>query len=330
MQRAARHAMLRAMHRRGLLRHAALLLAAPGAALAAGAVIDTTWRDAARDRVLPVRLRLPAGTGPAPVVLVSHGLGGSRAGLGYLGRALAEAGFVAVHLQHPGSDAAIWQGGGDVGAALAAAAFDVMQAVARLRDGVFALDEVQRRAAMPGDPLHGRVDARALAAAGHSYGAWTVQHLIGQRLPGVVPGLALPDPRLGAGIALSPIRPQGLPPRIAFAGVATPLLSVTGTRDGGYIERATPEDRQVPFRSIAGVPQALAVLDGATHGAFADEALAGPRWSDATYHARTAAIAVAFLRAVLLRDAAAARLLATGAPGLLAPGDRLEVKDWPG
>jgi predicted dienelactone hydrolase len=215
--------------------------------------------------------------------------------------------------------------------ALAAAAFDVMQAVARLRDGVFLLDEVLRRAATPGDPLQGRVDAGRMAAAGHSYGAWTVQHLIGQRLPGVgvVPGLALPDARLRAGIALSPVRPQGLPPRLAFAPVATPLLSVTGTRDSGWIENATPDDREIPFRSISGVPQALAVFDGATHGAFADEALAGSRWSDPTYHARTAAVAVAFLRAMLLRDAAAARLLAAGAPGVLGPGDRLEVKDWP-
>jgi hypothetical protein len=40
-------------------------------------------------------------------------------------------------------------------------------------------------------------------------------------------------------------------------------------------------------------------------------------------------VAVAFLRAMLLRDVAAARLLAAGAPGVLGPGDRLEVKDWP-
>lgn len=310
---------------------------AAGAAAApgwAGAMTDgttETWHDAARGRDLPVRLRLPAGrAGPAPLVLVSHGLGGSREGLGYLGRALASAGFAALHVQHPGSDAALWQGRGDAGTALAAAAFDVTQAVARLRDGVFALDEAARRAARPGDPLHGRLDLSRVAAAGHSYGAWTVQHLIGQRLPGQVPGLLLPDARIRAGIALSPIAPRGLPPRIAFGGIAAPLLSITGTRDHGYIENATAADREVPFRSIGGVPQALLVLDGATHGAFADEGLAGPRWSDPTYHARTAALAVLFLRATLLREAEAARLIGAGAPGLLEAGDRLEVKDWPG
>jgi predicted dienelactone hydrolase len=330
------------LRRRGLLGLALLAgagcAASPGRPRAQGgaaAVADLTqaWRDPARDRVLPVRLRLPpSGAGPRPAVLVSHGLGGSRDGLGYLGRALAEAGFVAVHLQHPGTDSALWQGQAEVGLALAAAAFDVSQAAARLRDGVFALDELARRAASPGDALHGRVDLSRLAAAGHSYGAWTVQHLLGQRLPGGgggVPGLALPDPRLRAGVALSPIAPRGLPPRFAFARFSAPLLSVTGTRDHGYIEGAAPADREIPFRSIAGVPQALAVLDGATHGAFADEPAAGLRWSDPTYHARTAALCVAFLRAVLLRDAASARLLRDGAPGVLAPGDRLEVKEFP-
>ena len=317
------------MRRRALLLSVPLL-PLPGRGAAAMTEFTDTWRDAARDRALPVRIRLPAGTGPAPAVLLSHGLGGSRDGLAYLGRALAQDGFVALHVQHPGTDTSVWQGRSEAGLALAAAAFDVTQAVARLRDGVFALDELLRRAARRGDPLHGRVDPARLAAAGHSYGAWTVQHLIGQRLPGpgVVPGLLLPDRRLRAGIALSPVRPQGLPPRIAFGAVAVPLLSVTGTRDSGYIENATPADREIPFRSISGVPQALAVFEGATHGAFADEAAAGLRWADPTWHARTAAVAVAFLRAVLLRDVAAARLLRDGAPGVLAPGDRLEVKDW--
>ena len=310
-------------------------LLALGAAAAAGraeaAVMDATWQDPARpDRPIPVKLRLPATRAPAPLVVISHGLGGSREGLGYLGAALAEAGFVALHVQHPGTDAALWQGRGAEGRqAMMAAVVDVRAAVARLRDGVFVLDEVARRNAARGDPLQGRVDLARIAVAGHSYGAWTVQHLIGQRLPGQVPNLVLPDRRIRAGIALSPIIPKGLPPRVAFGGVAAPLLSVTGTRDGGFIDQTTPEQREIPFRTISGVPQALLVLEGATHMAFADEGLAGARWADDSYHRRTLAVALLFLRATLLEDAAARRSLAEHAPGLLAPGDRLEVKDWP-
>jgi predicted dienelactone hydrolase len=240
------------------------------------------------------------------------------------GRALAGAGYVALHLQHPGTDDALWRNAGG-GPALAAAALDPANAVARLLDGIFAVDELLRRNAAAGDPLAGRVDPGRIAMAGHSYGAWTVQHLLGQRIPGGDRGLPLPERRLAAGIAISPSPPRGLPPRLAFARVATPMLHVTGTLDSGFIEGATPADREIPFRAIEGAPGALAVLEGATHGAFADEAAAGPRWSDPTYHARTAALSLLFLRTVLEGDTEARGALVTGAREVLAPGDRLEV-----
>ncbi len=310
------------------------LLAALGATpgtLRAQALRETwrgIWHDSSRNRDIPVLLRLPQTPGPRPLVILSHGLGGSREGLGYLGRALAEADYVALHLQHPGSDAAVWREAESRGMALAAAALDVANAEARLRDGIFAVEEVVRRAGMPGDPLNGQVDTVRLAAAGHSFGAWTVQHLLGQRIPGGDRGLVLPERRLKAGILLSPSPPRGLPARIAFARVTTPMLHVTGTLDHGYVEGATPADREIPFRAIEGAPQALAVLDGATHGAFADEAAAGPRWSDPTFHARTAAMSVVFLRAVLEGDPAARAELASGARGMLGPRDRLETRGF--
>ncbi len=307
------------MQRRRLLALAGLL---PCAALAAPMTRES-WTDGTRNRTLPVLVRLPEDEAPAPAVLVSHGLGGSREGLGYLGRALAEAGFVAIHVQHPGTDSAVWQGRGDLSAAMSAAALDAGQALARLQDGVFALDEIMRRPL-----LRGRVDPGRLAIAGHSYGAWVVQHMLGQRLPGGEHGLALPDPRLKAGIALSPIPPRGLPPRFAFGRMARPMLHVTGTLDAGYIDGASAEDRELPFRSISGPPQSLAVLAGANHAAFADEGGAGPRWADPTYHARTATLSVAFLRAMMLGDGAARAALLAGMPDVLTPADRLECKDF--
>jgi predicted dienelactone hydrolase len=305
-----------------------LVLAAPVVLAAPPARAETvlgTWRDPARERALPVLIRLPTAPGPRPVVLISHGLGGSREGLAYLGRGLAESGFVAVHLQHPGTDAALWRGSAERNAALAAAALDVGNALARLQDGLFAVSEAVRRGSLPGDPLAGRVDAARIAVAGHSYGAWLVQHLLGQRVPGGDRGLPLPDRRLRAGIALSPSPPRGLPPRLAFARVATPMLHVTGTADHGWVEGATPADREIPFRVIAGAPQVLLVLDGARHAAFADEAAAGPRWADPAYHARVAAVAVLFLRAMVEEDAVARATLAAGATDVLEPGDRLET-----
>ena len=312
------------MTRRSLL---GALGAAPAPPLRAEA-LRATWRDAARGRDIPVLVRLPEIAGKRPVVLISHGLGGSREGLGYLGRGLAEAGFVAIHLQHPGSDEALWRGTAERGMALAAAAMDVGNAVARLEDGIFAVSEVLRRGGTTGDALAGRVDAARLAVAGHSYGAWLVQHLLGQRIPGGERGLALPERRLAAGIALSPSPPRGMPPRLAFSRIVAPVLHVTGTQDHGWVEGATPADREIPFRFTEGAPAALAVLRGAAHAAFADEPAAGARWADPTYHARTAALAVLFLRAMLEGNAQARLALRAGAPGVLAEGDRLETKGF--
>lgn len=300
--------------RRALL---SLLLATP--ALAAASPLRESWRDATRDRTLPVLLRLPAEGSPAPLVLVSHGLGGSREGLAYLGEALAEAGFAALHVQHPGTDESLLRGA-DRQLAFAAAATDANRALDRLRDIVFVLDEIARRPA-----LTARLDLTRTGIAGHSYGAWLVQHMLGQRLPGGDRGLVLPEPRLSAGIALSPMPPEGLPARLAFARVAAPMLHVTGTQDRSWIDGTGAEARRIPYDAIA-APGVLAVLDGAAHGSFAGEPGAGARWEDPTYHARTAGLAVAFLRTVWRREAAARQLLQSGAPGLLAGGDRLESK----
>ena len=271
------------------------------------------WRDEARGREVPVLLRAPPGDGPVPAVLISHGLGGSREGLGYLGRALASAGFLAIHLQHHGTDDALWRGAGG-GVAMAAAALDVRGALDRLGDVAFALNRLPPRA-----------DPARLAIAGHSYGAWVTQHALGQRLPGGAHGLALPDPRLKAGVALSPTPARGLPPRVAYGGLTAPLLSVTGTEDDGFIEGVRAAQRREVFTGASN-PAALAVLAGAVHASFADEPAAGARWVEPTFHERAAGLAVAFLRAALLGEEAAARFLREGAPDLLRPKDELSLR----
>jgi predicted dienelactone hydrolase len=316
--------MLLPLHRRALLGRACLGSLAPlvpgGGALAADRPADllADWHDPARARTVPVRIRFPASAAPAPVVIISHGLGGSRDGLAYLGAGLANAGFIAVHLQHHGTDAAVWQGAESVPMAMAAAVLDVRNALDRLLDVQVAL------ATLPGiAALRGRLDATRIAIAGHSYGAWTVLHMLGERLPGGDWGLDLPDPRLRAGIALSPFPPIGMSPIGAYARITAPILHITGTEDRGFIEAATPADRTIPYHDIA-APGVLAVLAGATHASFAGEAAAGPGWDDPTYQGRTATLSVLFLRAVLLHDVAAGALLSRGAP--LAQGDRIETK----
>src|SRR5690242_6281498 len=94
------------------------------------------WTDAARDRIIPVKLYLPdpatAGDRPMPVIITSHGLGGTREGISYADNYWAGRGYVCVHLQHPGSDASVWRDAKEPLAALKAAA-NAEQLVARAR-----------------------------------------------------------------------------------------------------------------------------------------------------------------------------------------------------
>ncbi|WP_207538099.1 alpha/beta hydrolase family protein [Sabulicella rubraurantiaca] len=290
---------------------------------AAGAAVPAerreTWRDAARNRDVPVLLRLPAGDEPAPLILISHGLGGSREGMAYLGQALAGSGFIALHLQHAGSDTAIWRDRADPFAAMRNAARDPMAAANRLLDVPFALDEAQRR-------LGARLDSARIAIAGHSFGSWTAQHALGQALPLSLP--RIPDGRLRAGILISPVLGFFGPP--AANAIRVPLLHVTGSEDRTVLDRAGPEERLAIFEAISGTPQAAVVFAEAGHLAFAGREEAGAGHVAPTFHARTATLAVLFLRAALLADAEAAAEIGRGAGALLQPGDRLVTKDWAG
>ena len=76
-----------------------------------GEIVSKTFevKDATRDRTLPIRVYLPEGTKPAPVVIFSHGLGGSRDNNPYLGNHWAARAYVVVFVQHPGSDERVWK-----------------------------------------------------------------------------------------------------------------------------------------------------------------------------------------------------------------------------
>ena len=76
----------------------------------AASMLDLLVQDAGRDRAIPVLVYLPENTNAAPVVLFSHGLGGSRKGNAYLGNHWAARGYLAVFVQHPGSDDSVWKG----------------------------------------------------------------------------------------------------------------------------------------------------------------------------------------------------------------------------
>jgi predicted dienelactone hydrolase len=248
-------------------RFAAALVAAasallPAPLLAAVIVCDAVWTDAARDgRAVPVRIRMPDGKAPAPVILFSHGLGGSLdAGTDWVA-AWSQAGFITVNIQHAGSDSAIWKGRARPMQGLRGA-MNGEQLQARAADVRFVLDRLER-AGREGACDLGRVDMRRVGMAGHSFGAQTTLAVTGARYGGAA---IMRDPRIKAAIALSPQPAQGQDDKAAFGGIAIPFLSITGTHDVlPFLNKVTPQDRTRPFAAMPAGGKYLLVLDSANH-----------------------------------------------------------------
>jgi len=270
------------------------------------APLDLTVQDAERHREIPLRVYLPAAAAPAPVVLFSHGLGGSREGSAYLGTHWAARGYVAVFLQHPGSDTPVWRDKppAERMAALRQAA-GLENFLLRVKDVPAVLDQLERWNTTAGHPLAGRLDTKRIGMSGHSFGAVTTQAVSGQSFP--VGRTSWTDPRIRAAIAFSPSSPRrGGDPRQAFGQVKIPWMLMTGTRDLAPIGDIGLASRLAVFPALPPGGKYELVLDGAEHSAFTDRALPGdtaPR--NPNHHRAILALSTAFWDAWLREDAAA-------------------------
>ena len=303
----------------------------------AATVLDGQWLDASRARQLPWRLRLPPTLGPWPLLLYSHGLGGSRLGGSVWGEAWAQAGIAVLHLQHPGSDRVTARSGL---AALRAAASGE-QLLERVSDVRFALDEVERlsgssRAQRALENPWQDLSRTAIGVAGHSFGAHTVQALAGQSLAG---SGDLSDPRPRAFMALSPSMPRLSAQSVAgakqaFGGVTRPFLAATGSNDSDPFGRFQGgASRALVFEGLPAGQKALLWLEGADHMSFGGglEEAQGARSAllrregraselEPLHQSLVARISALWWRAHLLEDASARAQLAL--PQTLGVGDR--------
>ncbi len=222
-------------------------------------IVDDIWTDAERRRDLPLRLQLPDAGVALPVVLFSHGPGGSRDGGREWGAQWASHGFAVIHLQHPGSDESLWKDkpARERFAALREGA-SLQQFLARIADVKFVVADLLRRQ-QSGDPIAARLDLDRLGMSGHSFGAITTLYLGGQRPDAAALAAAAPmrhdliERRFKAFLALSP-QARGADPEEQFSAFDRPALLVTGTLDGRPFPTigASPAQRLVPFEAMPG------------------------------------------------------------------------------
>lgn len=298
-----------------------------------------------RDVAVLARYPAPGSSArPLPVIVLCHGLGGSHRSYAALGTRLASHGYAVLHPQFldsfpiaapalglAGRDGPGTHGGSSPGAVPAAPASTEATGPAwpedpRARRAMLALLFDPGHWASRVARVHGVIGSLSaqrhlpvplrpdrVIVAGHSYGAYTAQLVLGARLHGVaLGGDRLAHPAVTAGILLSPqgSGDRGLTSR-SWDRVTQPLLVVTATNDLGPHGEGLAWRRE-PFDAAPSQVKHLAVVRDGTHllGGVADE---GPGQGGPTRRA-VLAVAAAF---------------ADRAHGDLAAGDWLAAGPFP-
>lgn len=214
--------------------------------------------DPTRPRAIPVQVRYPAGDGPFPVIVFSHGLGAGRNAFGRVSEHWASHGYVVVHPAHDDGGVRMTPSGmhpeGD-------------RVRARVRDVSAVLDGLDQLEERIPD-LAGKLDRGRIAVAGHSYGAF-VAMMVGGTLADLGDGRprTLADARVRC---VLPIAPSGRGDYGLVDGSWTearlPTLFVAGTLDvrSGH----TAEWRMEPYELSPAGERYLLVIEGANHQDF--------------------------------------------------------------
>lgn len=254
------------------------------------------WQDVARERTVPAKLYLPArAPAPVPLVVFSHGIGGSREGYTYLGKYWAANGYASLHLQHTGSDRNLWTGNPLALVTRLQGAAQEAEAMNRARDVSFALDQV-----LAGE-LAGRIDPLRIAAAGHSYGANTTLLAAGAQVVREGRAMDFADARIRAAVVISAPPFYGeADPQAILRHVRVPTLHITSMADDiripGYYSGV--DDRAVVYASTGSARKALAVFKDGSHSMFTDRlGTGGAQWNPQV-KAATRELALDFLRSV--------------------------------
>jgi predicted dienelactone hydrolase len=238
-----------------------------------------TLYDARRQRRFLAELYLPQETGrPAPLIVISHGLGSDRATFGYLAAHLASHGFAVAVPDHPGSNAAQLQA---LVNGLANEVTPPAELIDRPLDIKFLLDELQRS-------YGGRINMQQVGVLGQSFGGYTVLALAGAKLnfeqlqkdcgpENISLNLSLllqcrawellredyqlADERVKAVIAINPVG-STIFGKSQFSEIQKPLMLVAGSDD--TVAPALPEQIR-PFTWLTNSDKYLVLIKKGTH-----------------------------------------------------------------
>lgn len=234
-------------------------------------VPDTVLHDAKRDKILHVRVFYPNEPGSYPVIVFSHGAGGSQSCCDALTRHWATHGYVTIQPTHEDSTVQR-RNAGEEDVSFLKAVRDALKKPSlwqsRPQDISFVLDSLPAmQKHVPA--LTGKMDLEHIGVGGHSMGAFTADAIAGALvdLPGH-PATSFADPRVKAVVLLSPQGPGefGLTDH-SWDGINLPLLSMTGSLDLGAGNQG-PEWKKIPFERSKPGGKYHVFIQGANHMSF--------------------------------------------------------------
>lgn len=231
--------------------------------------------DASRDdRPVKIKVYYPVNHSMTnlPVIVWSHGLGGSVDGAAFLSRFLSAHGFVIVHLQHHGTDSSLWEGQkGHPWDIIRATHIPRSVSLNRFADVPFMLDQFP--AWMEAHPeIVEHVDLSTMGMSGHSFGALTTQVMAGMMFPDESGKLRRSrEARFKAGILYSPgpIAHLSLDdPDDIYGTIDLPMLHITGTDDSSPVENWDYTKRLVVYENTSKAQKHLLVIKDGDHMVF--------------------------------------------------------------
>lgn len=247
-----------------------------------GVAPDVPLQNALRGRLIPVDIYLPQVTSPAPVVVISHGIGGDRTSFVYLAEQLASYGFGVLVLEHPGSNAQQLQ---DLINGRASGVAAPTEFLDRPLDVTFVLDELERTT---NSTFRGKLNLQQVGVMGQSFGGYTALALGGATLNGdqlratcqkveetlnlslllqcdaarlVESTTKLQDRRVQAVIAINPIT-SAVFGQTGLQQLQVPTMLVAGSAD--TVAPALTEQIR-PFTALTTSEKYLVLLDRGTH-----------------------------------------------------------------
>lgn len=231
-----------------------------------GSMTDSTRGN----RTIPLKLYFPIehDLKNLPLIVWSHGLGGSADGAAFISRYLTSHGYIILHVQHIGTDSGLWEGKpGHPWDIIRNTNIPRSASLARFGDVPYVLDNLPKWIAQYPEAANA-VDLKNIGMSGHSFGAMTTQVMMGMQFPdeqGILQDFS--DSRLKCGVLYSPVPEfhlSGALPDDVYSNIHRPLFHMTGTDDSSPVE-GFPYEKRLEVYNHSVAEKYLMILNDGDH-----------------------------------------------------------------